>query len=377
MIYLDHNATTCPDPEVVAAVTRCLEATWGNPSSLHAGGQAARAVLQRARTEAARLIGAHPQEIVFTSGGTEADNQVLLGLPAAAGGPRHVVTTAIEHQAVLRPCEVLEAAGWRVTRVAPDRCGRVEAAAVVAALEPDTALVSVMLANNETGVLQPVREIAAAVRPRGIPVHTDAVQALGRVPVVVADLGVDFLSASAHKLHGPKGVGFLYVRKGREWPALLNGGHQESNRRAGTENLPGIAGLGTACGLASARLDVDRRAMGTLRDRFEQGLRLVCPGVCIHGEGVERLPNTTYASFPGIDAVALTMNLDVLGIAVSTGSACTASQRTPPHVLTAMGARPELALSAVRFSLGRGTTTHDIDATLHALADVVQRLSAP
>jgi len=377
MVYLDHNATTRPDPEVTAAVARCLDATWGNPSSLHAGGQAARAVLQSARAAAARLVGAQTQEIAFASGGTEADNQALLGLLFADGAGRHVVTTAIEHQAVLRPCQVLEAAGWHVTRVAPDARGRVDPATVVAALRPDTVLVSIMLANNETGVLQPVREIAAAVRPRGIPVHTDAVQAVGRIPVAVGDLGVDLLSASAHKFHGPKGVGFLYVRKGCEWPAVLSGGHQENGRRAGTENLPGIAGLGAACELARLRLDSDHRTMAARRAQLEEGLARLCPGVRIHGAGSERLPNTTYASFPGVDAVALTMNLDVLGICVSTGSACTSWQRAAPHVLTAMGCSPEVALSAVRFSLGRDTTANDIETTLKALADVLPRLAIP
>ncbi|MFA5206625.1 MAG: cysteine desulfurase family protein, partial [Lentisphaeria bacterium] len=347
MIYLDGNATTPPDPAVVEAMTECLRQSWGNPSSLHLAGQAARGTLERSRRRVAQLIGAQPDEIVFTSGGTEADNQVLAGW-TSAGGPRHVVTTAIEHQALLAPCQRLEAAGGRVTRVPAGRDGVVDPAAVAAALAPDTALVSVMLANNETGVLQPVAEIARLAHARGIPVHTDAVQAVGRLPVDVVALGVDCLSLSAHKFHGPKGVGALFARRGAALAPLLVGGHQESRRRAGTENLPGIAGLGRACELALARLAEDPPRLAALRDRLQQLLSDACPGLVVNGGGVPRLANTLNVSFPGVDAQALAMNLDLLGFCVSTGSACATASREPSHVLTAMGCGPELAAGALR-----------------------------
>jgi cysteine desulfurase len=375
MVYLDHNATTPPDPAVVEAVIACMQANWGNPSSLHAAGQAARTLLERARNQVAALIGARPEEIVFSSGGTEANNQVLLsGLLHAPTRRRHLIVSAIEHQAVLEPARALEANGWEVTRIPVDRHGVVVPAAVAAALTPDTALVSVMLANNETGVLQPVAEIAHRAHAQGVPVHTDAVQAVGRIPVNVRELDVDYLTLAAHKFHGPKGAGALFVRSGAKLAPYLLGGQQEKGRRAGTENLPANVGLGVASELAAARLPADRTRIATLRLQLERELRQACPDLIINGETALRLPNTLSVSFPGVEAVALVMNLDLLGICASTGSACTASHREPPYVLVAMGLSPELALGTLRLSLGRGNTDDDIAQIVRILPGLVRRL---
>lgn len=378
MIYLDGNATTRPDPAVVEAMAECLRQAWGNPSSLHIAGQSARGLLERSRNRVARLIGAQAEEIVFTSGGTEANNQMLLGgLAAGTEARRHVVTTLIEHQALLAPCQRLEAAGWRVTRVPAGRDGVVDPAAVAAALAPDTALVSVMLANNETGVVQPVAEIARLAHARGIPVHSDAVQAVGRLPVDVVALGVDYLSLSAHKFHGPKGIGALFARRGAALPPLLVGGHQESRRRAGTENLPGIAGLGKACELALARLAEDPPRLAALRDRLQHLLIAACPGLVLNGGNAPRLANTLNVSFPGVDAQDLAMNLDLLGFCVSTGSACATASREPSHVLTAMGCGRELAAGALRISLTRDNQADDIEQLGRVLPALAARLKTP
>lgn len=376
-VYLDHNATTPPDGDVVRAVADSLTCGWGNPSSLHAYGQEAARILDTARARTAALVGVLPGQVVFTSGGTEANNQVLLGLFFSGGkSGRHVVVSGLEHQAVLNPCELLEAQGWRVTRVAPGRDGVVSPDAVAGALCPDSALVSIMLANNETGVIQPVQAIAESAHARGVPVHTDAVQAVGKVPVSMPELGVDFLSFSAHKLYGPKGVGALCFRNVGQGTALLLGGHQEQGRRGGTENLAGIAGFGKACELAVARLAEDAARVRPLRDRLEAGIKAFCPDAVVHGDGVRRLPNTSHVSFPGVESTVLALNLDLLGMAVSTGSACTAASRASSHVLLAMGVPPALALSAVRFSLGRGNSEADIDRCLDALRQLLPRLRA-
>ncbi len=376
MIYLDGNATTRPDPAVVEAMADCLRQAWGNPSSLHLAGQSARGRLERSRHQVAQLIGAQPDEIVFTGGGTESNNWVLLG--GLADAARHpVVTTAIEPQALLAPCRRLEAAGGRVTRVPVGHDGVVDPAAVAAAFTPDTTLVSVMLANNETGALQPVAEIARLARAHGIPVHTDAVQAVGRLPVDVTTLGVDYLSLSAHKFHGPKGVGALYVRHGAPLPPFLVGGHQESRRRAGTENLPGIAGLGKACELAMARLTEDPPRLAALRNRLESLLATPGPGLVVNGGTAPRLANTLNVSFPGVDAQALAMNLDLLGFCVSTGSACATASREPSHVLTAMGCGTDLAAGSLRISLTRDNQAEEIEQLGRVLPGLAARLKTP
>jgi cysteine desulfurase len=372
-IYLDHNATTPPAAEALAEQAACQTEAFGNPSSLHWAGQDARLRLDRARQQVAALLGAQPEEIVFTSGATEADNLVLQGLAAAHPGG-HIVTTAIEHQGVLATCRQLEARGIRVTRVRPGADGVVTPEAVVAALTADTFLVSVMLANNDTGVLQPVRPIAILARARGIAVHTDATQAVGKIPVDVRELGVDYLTLSAHKLRGPKGAGALFCRDGRAPIPQILGGGQESGHRAGTENLPALAGFGRACALAQATLAAEAVRVGDLRDRLEAGLHAHFPGVRRNGHPEQRLPNTLNVSFPGVAALPLVLNLDLLGIAVSAGSACSSGSTEPSHVLLAMGQSPEDARRGVRFSLGATTTAAEVDAALAALAQVLPRL---
>ncbi|MBI5502800.1 MAG: cysteine desulfurase [Deltaproteobacteria bacterium] len=376
-VYLDHNATTPVAPEVLDELLPYLRDEFGNASSTHWWGQRARAAVERARERVAELLGADPAEIVFTSGGTEAANQVLRGASEAAGGPgAAVVASAVEHHAVLAPCARLEELGTRVVRVPVDREGVVDVDALAGTLGERTALVAVMLANNEVGTIQPVDRVVEAARARGVPVFTDAVQAVGRIPVDVRALGVDFLSLSGHKLYGPKGVGALYVRRGTRVAPLLRGGEHEGGRRAGTSNVPGIVGLGRACELARARLDGDAARLRALRDRLEAGIRARLPDARVHGHPSLRLPNTLSVGFPGVEGESLLMNLDLLGFAVSTGSACNAGSLRPSHVLLAMGRTPEEAHAAVRFSLGRGNTEAEIDRAIGAVAEAVTKLRA-
>ncbi|GAB4248311.1 cysteine desulfurase family protein [Deferrisoma sp.] len=369
MIYLDHNATTRPDPQVVEALAWASQEAWGNPSTLYGVGRAAKAALDRARERVARLIGApDPGQVVFTSGGTEADALALFGrlrLPAAG---RHLVTTMVEHKAVLRSAVRLEAEGVAVTYLPVDRAGRVDPRAVEAALRPDTALVSVMLANNEVGTLQPVAEIARVCRARDVPVHTDAVQACGKIPVDVEALGVDLLSLSGHKFHGPRGIGALWVRPGLPLQPLLVGGTQERGLRAGTEPVALAHALGVAADLARERLSEDGPRIAALRDRLWAGLRDAVPGVRRHGDPGRGLPNTLNVSVPGWEAEDLVLALDREGIAVGTGSACTTGDTRPSHVLLAMGVPPAEARSSIRFSLGRDNTGEEIDRVAEALA---------
>ncbi len=377
MIYLDHNATTRPAPEVVAEMTACLTQTWGNPSSLHADGQQARAARESARRALGLLLNAVPSDILFTSGATEAANQLLLGpLFRPDRSPRHLITSAIEHPCVLEPARILEALGWRVTRVGVSAEGRVDPHDVAAAIRPDTALISVMLANNDTGVIQPVQAIAALAHRHQVPVHTDAVQAIGRIPVDFAALGVDFLTLSAHKFYGPKGVGALVARDKAALAPLLFGGAQESALRAGTENLPGICGLGAAARLAARDGPCDAERITRLRDRLQAGLLAAFPDARVNGGQAPRVPNTLNITFPGIDAITAVMNLDIAGIAAATTSACSTANRQPPYVLTAMGLPPEQALASLRFSLGRSTTEAEIDQTLATLAGLLPQLRA-
>ncbi len=379
-IYLDHNATTPLDPAVLDAMLPYLRDEFGNASSVHSPGQAARRAVERAREQVARLIGADPREVVFTSGGTEADNQAVRGTLDLAKShgekPLHVITSSVEHPAVLNTCQHVEKHGVAVTYLPVDRTGRVDPADAVRALTPETVLVSVMLANNEVGTLQPVREIVQGVRERGILVHTDAVQALGRIPTDVNELGVDLLSISGHKVYGPKGIGALYIRRGARVGALLLGGHHERRRRAGTENVPGIVGFGQACEIAGARQAESARHEARLRDRLEQGILARVPHARVNGHPSERLPNTLNVGFAFVEGEALLMNLDLEGIAVSTGSACSSGDLKPSHVLIAMGMQAEDAHGTLRFSLGRGNTEEEIDATLDAIVRVVTRVRA-
>jgi cysteine desulfurase len=313
MIYADYNATTPLDPEVRAAMNEALDVTFGNPSSIHSAGQAARRLVDRARVQVAGLIGAAADEIVFTSGGTESDNLAVLGVAEAATG-HGIVTSAVEHKAVLDPCKYLQAKGHAVTFLPVDRDGRVEIAALEAAVKTDVALVSLMLANNDTGAIQPVAEAARAAQAAGVLVHTDAVQAAGKLPIDVKELGVSLLSFSSHKIHGPKGAGALFVRRGVRLSPLVHGGRQERTLRPGTENVPAIVGFGKACDLARPRLDADARRVAELRDHFEKQVLARIPGTRVNG-GDHRLPNTSNIAFDRLDGEAVTINLDMLGIA--------------------------------------------------------------
>jgi cysteine desulfurase len=375
-IYFDHNATTPVSSEVLEIVVSALGQTYGNASSIHSFGQAAKQQMEGGRRQVAALIHASPKEVVFTSGGTESDNMAVLGVARAAPEPRHVITTAIEHPAVLGACAQLEREGVKITRVPVGSAGVADPDKVRAALRPETVLVSVMHANNETGAIQPVGEIARITREAGIPFHVDGVQALGKIPVNVAALGVDFYSVSAHKLYAPKGVGALYIRKGTRWSATTFGGHHERDRRPGTENVPGIVGFGAAAEMAGRGLAAgpDLTAIAALRDRLEATVLDRIPGTGINGAAASRVPNTTSIYFDGIDGEALVIALDLAGFAVSTGSACSSGAITPSHVLTAMGLPAERARASIRFSLGVSNTVEQLDALAGALEHAVARL---
>lgn len=357
MRYFDHNATAPAAPEAVEAMIRAASEVFGNPSSIHIYGQRARQQVEAARAAVAAMLGCHPQEIVFTSGGTEADNLAVLGAPEG-----HVVTTAIEHPAVLEAARRREATFVRV-----DGQGRVDPDEVRRALRRDTVLISVMHANNETGVLQPLKQISAVAREAGVLFHSDGVQAAGRIPVDVRALGVDLYSISGHKFGAPKGVGALYVREGVKLAPRQFGGRQERERRAGTENVPGIAAMG-----AAARLPDPETA--PLRGRLEELVRERIPDLTIHGAGAPRVPNTSNIAFHGVDAEALVIALDLAGFAVSTGAACSSGATRPSHVLEAMGVPPAVSRASVRFSLGRGNTMEDVEALVEALERAVARL---
>jgi cysteine desulfurase len=374
-VYLDNNATTRLHPEVLEEMFPYLGRNYGNASSIHLFGQEARRAMDRARERVANFIGASPDEIVFTSGGTEADNQALLGIADAVGKPgNRVVTTAVEHQAVLNSCRFLEKKGLSVTYLSVDSKGRIDVGALADSLDEDVILISIMLANNEIGTIQPVQEAAQLARSRGILFHTDAVQAAGRIPVNVRELGVDLLSLSGHKFHGPKGCGALFVRSGIPGPVLIHGGHHERQRRAGTENVAAIAGFGRACSLAEARLKDSNLFVGSLRDRLESGILERVSGVKINGCPEHRLPNTLNVSFEGVDGQFLAVDLDMAGIAVSTGSACKSDMRDPSYVLSAMGCSFAEATGCLRFSLSADNTEEEIDSVLDTLPRLVEEL---
>ena len=371
-IYLDHNATTPLDRRVLEAMLPILESGFGNPSSLHWFGQRARGAVEDARAQVAALIGASPSEIVFTGSGTEADNTALRGVAGTAREPRRkIVHTAVEHHAVIHTAKALAEEGWAVETARVGQDGVVDLESLRARVDDRTALVSVMLANNETGVVQPIAEVVKIAREKGALVHCDAVQAAGKLPIDVAALGVDLLALSAHKFYGPKGVGVLYVKRGTRLQAWARGGAQERNRRAGTENVAGIVGLGRAATLAREALPAEGMRLAALRDRLEQKLFQV-PGTRRNGEG-PRVPNTTNVSFEGIEAESLLMALDLMGIAVSTGAACAAGAVEPSHVLRGMGLPAERVQSSIRFSLGRSTTEAHADRAAAAVAEAVER----
>ena len=374
--YLDHNATTPLAPTVLETVTTVLREQFGNASSVHMFGQMAKAQVDGARAAVADLIGARPQEIVFTSGGTEADNLAIRGAAEAAGPgrKRHLIASAIEHEAVLKTLKALSRRGWTTTLLPVDESGIVAPDALEAALTDETVLVSVMHANNEIGTVQPIAELAAMARRRGALFHTDAVQSAGKLPIAVDRLGVDLLSLSAHKLNGPKGVGALWVRRGVRLVASQTGGGQERNRRAGTENVPGIAGFGAAARNAAAALDGRPADVGALRDRLETGILDNVPGAVVNGDRGRRVSNTTNISFEGVEAESLLIALDLEGVAVSTGSACSSGTLEPSHVLRAMGCSPHRTQSSIRFSLGLGNTAEQIDRVVEILPRVVGKL---
>ncbi len=374
-IYLDYNATAPPLPEVVAAVNQAMTTTIGNASSVHTFGQQAKAELDTARTSVAALLGAESSEIVFTAGGTESDNLAVRGAAEALepAGRRHLITTTIEHEAILNTVRALERRGWAVTSLPVDTTGLVDPDALRAALRPETALVSVMHANNEIGTIQPIADLAAIARAAGVLFHTDAVQSAGKIPVDVKALGVDLLSLSAHKFGGPKGAGALWIRRGVRLVSYLTGGRQERSRRAGTENVPGLAGLGVAARLAIETLP-HREAVAALRDRLETNILASVPGTVVNGDPARRVPNTSNISFEGIEAESLLIALDLEGVAISTGSACSSGSLEPSHVLRAMGLPTARARNSLRFSLGSATTADEIDVVVNVLPRLVSRL---
>ena len=375
-IYLDHNATTPVDPRVVDAVTGVLRDQFGNASSVHTFGQAAKSCVDDARSAVATLLGGRPQEIVFTSGGTEADNLAIRGVADAhvSTSRRHLIASAIEHEAVLNTFKALARRGWTTSLLPVDSTGIVDPAALESAITDDTALVSVMHANNEIGTIQPIPELAAIAHRHGALFHSDAVQSVGKVPVAVDDLHVDLLSLSGHKFNGPKGIGALWVRRGSRLTATATGGRQERNRRAGTENVPGIVGLGEAARLATEKLATEDARVGLLRDRLEAGILTVVPGTVVNGDCEHRVPNTTNISFDRVEAESLLIALDLEGIAVSTGSACSSGALEPSHVLRAMGFSPHRTQNAIRFSLGMANTADQIDRVVAVLPRVVEKL---
>lgn len=372
-IYFDYNATTPVDPRVLEAMLPYLREQFGNPSSSHAYGLAAQAAVEQARGQVAALLGCAPDEIIFTGGGSEADNLALKG-SAEANQARgdHLITSQIEHPAVLATCRYLEHRGFRVTYLLVDRYGRVGLDDVQRAITPRTILITIMHANNEVGTLQPLAAIGDLSRARGIPFHTDAAQSVGKLPTRVDELGVDLLTVAGHKLYAPKGVGALFVRRGLRLEPLIHGAGHEGGRRAGTENTAGIVGLGEACRLAGEGLDEETARLHNLRDRLHQGLATQVGQVYLNGHPSERLPNTLNVSFAGVESAAL-LSL-APEVAASTGSACHAGRTEPSAVLLAMGVSPELALGAVRFSLGRWTTAEEVDRGITLLAGRVRAL---
>lgn len=374
-IYLDNNATTALAPECVEPVLACLRDSYGNPSSKHAVGEHAKAQVVQARAAVAGLLNAAPAEVVFTASGTEANHLAITGALAARPGKLHVVVSAVEHPSTLSLLAHLETTGVRVTRLPVNQDGTLDLAALEQAITPDTALVSLMWANNETGVLFPIVDAAQIAKTKGVLFHTDAVQVAGKIPLDLAQVPVDLLSLAGHKFHAPKGVGVLFVRKGLKLQPMLFG-HQERNRRGGTENVPAIVGMGWACELAAPALDAKAVAMAALRDRFETGLRMRIPCARINGGTALRVGNTSSVRFGELAAEVILDKLDKAGIYASSGAACTAGGTEPSHVLSAMGLSEAEALATIRFSLSRYTTETEIDHVIDALAAILKRMTA-
>jgi len=375
-IYLDHNATTPPSDAVVQRMTATLRDEFGNPSSVHHFGQRAKAIIDEARSAVAGLIGADPGDVVFTGGGTEGDNLAIRGIAEALDptGRKHLIASAIEHEAVLNTLKALARRGWKTTLLPVNETGIVSPDTLRSAMTDDTALVSVMHANNEIGTVQPIPELAAIARERRALFHTDAVQSAGKIPIDVKTLGVDLLSISAHKFYGPKGVGALWIRRGVRLQPPLTGGKQERSRRAGTENVAGIAGMGVAAREALAKMDSEAGRLAALRDRLEDGILRSVPGTALNGVRSPRVPNTTNISFDRTEAESLLIALDLEGVAVSTGSACSSGTLEPSHVLKAMGLPPHRTQNSLRFSLGAANTETEIDRVIAVLPGIVEKL---
>jgi len=372
-VYMDNNATTVTAPEVVEAMQAFWTERYANPSSVHRFGGRLRKVVAGSREQVARLLGASADEIVFTSGGSEANNQAIRGtLEAMAGRKRHIITSRIEHPAVRGVFHYLEKQGYRLTEIPVNRDGDLDLAYLEESITPDTAIVSIMWANNETGVVFPIDKIAEMVKARGAVFHTDAVQVAGKLSIDVRRIPVDLLSISAHKFHGPKGIGALYIRKGTKLTPLIIGGHQEGGKRAGTENVTGIVGMGRAAELALDHLGEETDRVRSLRDRLEQGLLKNCKGAVVNGK--HRLPNTLNISFEFIEGESILIMLDELGISASSGSACTSGSLEPSHVLRAMGIPFTLAHGSIRFSLSRFNTEQEIDYVIENMPGIVDRL---
>ncbi len=375
-VYFDYNATTPMAPEVAEAVARIGRDVFGNPSSVHHFGQQAKAVLDETRSAVAALVDGDPSEVVFTSGGTEADNLAIRGAALALepSARRHIVASAIEHEAVLNTFKALARRGWKTTLVPVAESGIVDLNRIREAVTPDTALVSVMHANNEIGTIQPVKDIAAIAHEHGALVHTDAVQSAGKIPLSARALGVDLLAISGHKFNGPKGVGALWIKRGTRLESILTGGKQERNRRGGTEPAPAIGGLGVAARLARAKLEAEGVRLAALRDRLEAGILTSVPGTAVNGDPARRVPNTTNISFDRIEAESLLIALDLEGIAVSTGSACSSGTLEPSHVLRAMGFPAHRTQNSLRFSLGLYSSEEEVDRVVSTLPRLVEKL---
>lgn len=377
-IYLDNNATTQVDREVLEAMMPFFREHYGNASSIHEFGRKAKMAVEDARESVAKLIvAANLTEVVFTSGGTEADNLAVKGVADALKDKgNHIISSAIEHHAVINTCKHLEEKGFKVTYLPVDKYGLVNLDDLKKAITPKTILVSIMFANNETGTIEPIGEIATIVKSKGIIFHTDAVQAVGKAPIDVKKIGIDLLSLSGHKFHGPKGIGALYIKKGVKISPMLHGGHHERNRRAGTENVPGIVGLGKAAELAAANMEKESAYMAGLRDALYKGITDNVKDVRLNGHPEKRLPNTLNVGFKYLEGESILLNLDIEGIAASTGSACTSGSLEPSHVLTAMGVDAADAQGSIRFSLSKNNTKDHIDYVIKTLPPIIKRLRA-
>ena len=374
-IYLDHAGTTPCDPEVVTAMEPYFTEVFGNPSSIHTFGQEAKKAIEEARETLASFLGARPDEIVFTSGGTESDNHSIFGVADALGAKgNHIITTVIEHHAISEPCKVLEKRGFKLTYLKVDKDGLVSPDDVKKAITDKTILISVMHANNEIGTIEPIAEIGKIAKEKGITFHTDAVQTVGHVPINVNSLGADLLALSGHKFYGPKGVGALYIRKGTRINRFLHGGDQERGRRASTHNVTGIVGLGKAIELCAKRMKDEAESSIKLRDKLIKGLLNKIPDVRLNGHPTKRLPNNVNVSIAFIEGESMLLNLDMLGIAASTGSACTSASLEPSEVLLSIGLTHELAHGSLRFTLGRQNTEEEIDYVLDVLPKIVDKL---